>query len=54
MLSCYLASPTCFSALKVMARKIPACAKADAHQFVDDRTIRELDEGGFIDSLYGR
>lgn len=50
----YPVIPALATALKVMARKTPACAKADAHQFVDDRIIRELDEAGFIDSLYGR
>ena len=39
-------------ALRVMARDLPAAASADPADFVDDRFVRELDERGFIASLY--
>jgi hypothetical protein len=39
-------------ALHVMARDLPAAGRADPAQFVDDRFVRELDESGFITSLY--
>ncbi len=39
-------------ALRVMARDFPAAASADPLDFVDDRFVRELDESGFITSLY--
>ncbi|MBI4283959.1 MAG: hypothetical protein HY663_05765 [Chloroflexi bacterium] len=41
-------------ALDVMARKLPEAKKADAQQFVDERFISELVEGGFISLLYGK
>lgn len=40
------------TALEVMARQLPPAATADPRQFVDDRFIKELDESGFIASLY--
>jgi ABC-type nitrate/sulfonate/bicarbonate transport system substrate-binding protein len=40
-------------ALRVMARDLPAAAKADPADFVDDRFVRRLDESGFITRLYG-
>jgi ABC-type nitrate/sulfonate/bicarbonate transport system substrate-binding protein len=39
-------------ALRVMARDLPAAAGANPADFVDDRFVRELDESGFITSLY--
>ena len=39
-------------ALKVMSRESPAAATADPKQFVDDRVVRELEQEGFIASLY--
>ena len=39
-------------ALQVMSRELPAAATADPRQFVDDRFIRELEQIGFIASLY--
>jgi len=41
-------------ALKVMSREFPAAAAADPKQFIDDRVIRELEQEGFIASVYGR
>lgn len=38
--------------LQVMSRQLPEAATADPRQFVDDSFIRELEEGGFISSLY--
>jgi hypothetical protein len=40
-------------ALEVMSRDLPQATDADPRQFVDDRFLRELDESGFISSLYG-
>ena len=40
------------TALDVMSRQLPAAATADPRRFVDDRLIRELDESGFVSSLY--
>ena len=37
--------------LDFMAMDLPEAKNADAHQFVDDRYIRELEEDGFIVSL---
>jgi NitT/TauT family transport system substrate-binding protein len=37
--------------LDFMAKELPEARGADAHQFVDDRFIRELEENGFIASL---
>lgn len=39
-------------ALQVISRQIPAAAGANPRSFIDDRFIRELDESGFISSLY--
>lgn len=39
-------------ALQVMAADLPAAARADPGQFVDERFVRELDESGFIARLY--
>jgi ABC-type nitrate/sulfonate/bicarbonate transport system substrate-binding protein len=36
-----------------MSKELPEAKNADAARFVDDRFIRELDEGGFINSLGG-
>jgi len=41
-------------ALQIMSREIPRAATADPGMFVDDRFVRELDEGGFIAQLYER
>ena len=38
--------------LQVMSRQLPEAATADPRQFVDDSFIRELEESGFISSLY--
>jgi hypothetical protein len=35
-----------------MARDLPLAAGADPADFVDDRFVREIDESGFIASLY--
>jgi ABC-type nitrate/sulfonate/bicarbonate transport system substrate-binding protein len=40
-------------ALEVMSRELPQAAGADPGQFVDDSFLRELDDSGFIASLYG-
>lgn len=39
-------------ALRIMGRDLPAAASSDPADFVDDRFVRELDESGFITSLY--
>ena len=39
-------------ALQVLAKQMPQAATADPCAFVDDRFVRELDEEGFIASLY--
>lgn len=39
-------------ALQVIAKQLPEAATADPRQFVDDRFLRELEESGFIASLY--
>ncbi|OGQ77644.1 MAG: hypothetical protein A3F90_16830 [Deltaproteobacteria bacterium RIFCSPLOWO2_12_FULL_60_19] len=39
-------------ALKVMSRDLRPAATADPRRFVDDRLIRELEQEGFIASLY--
>lgn len=39
-------------ALQVMSRELPQAATGDPRRFIDDRFIRELDEAGFISSLY--
>jgi ABC-type nitrate/sulfonate/bicarbonate transport system substrate-binding protein len=41
------------TALRFMARELPAAATADPADFVDGRFVRALDERGFITSLYG-
>lgn len=40
------------SALAAMARTLPAARAADPNLFVEPRFVRELDENGFIASLY--
>lgn len=40
------------TALEVMSRELPPAATADPLRFVDDRFIKELDQSGFISSLY--
>lgn len=40
-------------ALKVMSKTLPEAEKADPKMFVDDRYVRELEQSGFINSLYG-
>lgn len=47
----YPVLPALRIALQVMSKELPAAATADPRQFVDDRFIRELEEGGFITSL---
>jgi ABC-type nitrate/sulfonate/bicarbonate transport system substrate-binding protein len=42
------------SLLDFMARELPEANNADPGRFVDDRFVRELDEGGFIASLSDR
>jgi ABC-type nitrate/sulfonate/bicarbonate transport system substrate-binding protein len=37
--------------LDFMSKELPEAKNADAARFVDDRYLRELDEGGFVDSL---
>lgn len=39
-------------ALQVMSKQLPEAATADPRQFVEDHFVRELDESGFITSLY--
>jgi len=39
--------------LTVMSKQIPAAASVDPGIFVDNRFVRELDEGGMISLLYG-
>ncbi|MFQ5852752.1 MAG: ABC transporter substrate-binding protein [Candidatus Binatia bacterium] len=41
-------------ALQVMSKEMPDATTADPCQFVDDRFIRELEESGFITSLYDK
>jgi sulfonate transport system substrate-binding protein len=38
--------------LNLIAKELPEARNADAKQFVDDRFIRELEQNGFIGSLY--
>ena len=40
--------------LEFMAHEVPEAKGVDAHKFVDDRFIRELDRNGFIESLEKR
>lgn len=40
--------------LKAMSKDLTEAASADPRQFVEDRYIRELDESGFIGSLYAK
>jgi hypothetical protein len=40
--------------LKAMSKELPEAADADPRRFVEDRYVRELDESGFIDSLYAK
>jgi hypothetical protein len=39
--------------LRVIAKDVFAAATADRGQFVEDRFLREIEESGFIASLYG-
>lgn len=39
-------------ALQVMSKQLTTAATAGPRQFIDDRFIRELEESGFISSLY--
>jgi ABC-type nitrate/sulfonate/bicarbonate transport system substrate-binding protein len=39
--------------LQIMSKELPQAATADPLEFTEERFIRELDEGGFISSLYG-
>lgn len=39
-------------ALRIIGRDLPAAARADPAQFVDDRFVRRLDASGFITKLY--
>jgi ABC-type nitrate/sulfonate/bicarbonate transport system substrate-binding protein len=41
------------TALRVMAKDLPAAATADAGRFVEDRFLREIEDTGFITALYG-
>jgi ABC-type nitrate/sulfonate/bicarbonate transport system substrate-binding protein len=41
------------TALRVMAKDLPAAATADGREFVEDRFLREIEQSGFIASLYG-
>jgi ABC-type nitrate/sulfonate/bicarbonate transport system substrate-binding protein len=40
-------------ALRLMGGNFPLAATADARRFVEDRFLREIDQSGFIDMLYG-
>jgi hypothetical protein len=40
--------------LKAMSKELPEAADADPRRFVEDLYVRELDESGFIDSLYAK
>jgi taurine transport system substrate-binding protein len=48
----YPAVPALQALLSFMARELPDAKQADARQFVDDRFIRELEQSGFIGSLF--
>jgi ABC-type nitrate/sulfonate/bicarbonate transport system substrate-binding protein len=50
----YPVAPALAIALKVMAKDLPAAAKADPQQFIDDRFIGELEKSNFFQELYGR
>jgi NitT/TauT family transport system substrate-binding protein len=39
--------------LNFMAKELPEAKQVDAHRFVDDRFIRELEQSGFIAALSG-
>jgi hypothetical protein len=39
--------------LRVIAKDVFAAATADRGQFVEDRFLREIEQSGFIASLYG-
>ncbi|MFC1816569.1 ABC transporter substrate-binding protein [Thermodesulfobacteriota bacterium] len=41
------------TALRLMAKNFPLAATADAKRFVEDRFLREIEQSGFIASLYG-
>ena len=41
------------TALRVLAKELPAAATADASRFVEDRFLREIERSGFIAALYG-
>jgi ABC-type taurine transport system substrate-binding protein len=42
------------TALRLMAKDLPAAATADPHDFIEDRILREIEQSGFIASLYGQ
>jgi len=37
-----------------MATTVPKAAKANAGDFIDTRFVKELEDSGFIKSLYGK
>ncbi len=39
------------TALRVMAKELPAAATADASRFVEDRFLKEIEQSGFIGTL---
>lgn len=39
------------TALRVMAKELPAAATADARRFVEDRFLREIEQSGFVTTL---
>ena len=39
------------TALRVMAKEVPAAATADARRFVEDRFLREIETSGFVETL---
>ncbi len=49
----YPVVPALETALKAMARDLPAAARVDAQKFVDTRFMRELEQSGFFGELYG-
>lgn len=39
------------TALRLMAKTLPAAATADARRFIEDRFLRDIEKSGFIESL---